>query len=268
MNTAAVTVVVPCYRCAATIARALESVASQTMQPAELVLVDDASGDGTVEILHSLQRQYGDWVKVVELPDNRGAASARNAGWNIATQPYVAFLDADDAWHPQKIEVQYAYMHAHPEVALSGHACRQLPQESGSAPQWIIYFQRVRPITWGSLLVRHAFVTPSVMLKREIPLRFAEGVRYMEDHRLWLAILDAGFATVKLEVELVAIYKPGYGAAGLSADMWLMEKGELANYRYFSGQGKIPLPYLMFLYCYSLVKYMRRLFVVRLLRRA
>ena len=180
----------------------------------------------------------------------------------------MAFLDADDAWHPQKIEVQYAYMHAHPEVALSGHACRQLPQESGSAPQWIIYFQRVRPITWGSLLVRHAFVTPSVMLKREIPLRFAEGVRYMEDHRLWLAILDAGFATVKLEVELVAIYKPGYGAAGLSADMWLMEKGELANYRYFSGQGKIPLPYLMFLYCYSLVKYMRRLFVVRLLRRA
>lgn len=268
MNTVAVTVVVPCYRCAATVARALESVASQTLQPAELILVDDASGDETLEVLHSLQRRYGDWVKVIELPVNRGAASARNAGWNIATQPYVAFLDADDAWHPKKIEVQYAYMQAHTDVTLSGHACRQLPQESGHAPQWDVHLKCVRPITWDGLLIRHAFVTPSVMLKREISQRFAEGVRYMEDHRLWLEILDAGFTTVKLEIELVAIYKPGYGAAGLSADMWRMEKGELANYRYFSGQGKISLPYLLILYCYSLVKYVRRLFVARLLRRA
>src|SRR5690606_29412442 len=65
-----------------------------------------------------------DWIRVVPLELNGGAAAARNAGWNSATGKYVAFLDADDTWHPQKIEVQYKWMEAHPEVGLTGHAHR------------------------------------------------------------------------------------------------------------------------------------------------
>ena len=98
--------VVPCYRCAATIERAIASVAAQTQRPQEVILVDDASGDETLQQLYSLQSQYGEWIKVVALTTNVGAASARNAGWNVATQPYIAFLDSDDAWHPQKVAIQ------------------------------------------------------------------------------------------------------------------------------------------------------------------
>ncbi len=267
MKIAPVTVVVPCYRCAATIERAIVSVAEQTQRPAELVLVEDASGDGTHEVLHALATRYGDWVKVIALPSNRGAASARNAGWDLATQPYIAFLDADDAWHPRKIEIQYAYMHDHPEVALSGHLCRQLPYGVQQPPQWELGSWSVQPVTWAGLLMRHAFVTPSVMLRRTIPLRFSEGMRHMEDHRLWLEIIGAQLLTVKLHVELAAVYKPVYGASGLSADMWSMEKAELANYRYFHSQGKISLLLLMILQCYSLAKFARRLVIVRFLNR-
>ena len=81
MNTGPVTVVVPCYRCANTIERAIASVAAQTLRPNELLLVEDASGDGTLEVLLALQRRYEEWIRVIPLELNAGAAFDRNAGW-------------------------------------------------------------------------------------------------------------------------------------------------------------------------------------------
>ena len=265
MNTTApVSVVVPCYRCAATIDRALASVVAQTQRPEEVILVDDASGDETLRQLYSLQSQYGHWIRVVALTTNAGAASARNAGWNVATQPYIAFLDADDAWHPQKVEIQYGYMQQHPDVALSGHLCRQLPAESQEAPAWAVHWPGASPdITWSQLLLRHQFVTPSVMLQRNMNVRFFEGARHMEDYRLWLEIAAVPLRMVKLHAELAAVYKPVYGASGLSADMWRMEWAELANYRHFHRVGKLSTVQLFLLQGYSLAKFVRRLLIAR-----
>ncbi|MEI8158092.1 MAG: hypothetical protein WCH60_14600 [Burkholderiales bacterium] len=105
------------------------------------------------------------------------------------------------------------------------------------------------------------------MLKRSIAMRFSEGTRYMEDHRLWLDIVGAPLPTVQLMVDLVAVYKPVYGAAGLSADMWRMEQAELANYRYLHGNGKISYGLMRLLQAYSVAKYVRRLIIVHVLRR-
>jgi glycosyltransferase involved in cell wall biosynthesis len=268
-KTAPVSVVVPCYRCSSTLTRAVLSVAAQTQLPAEVILVDDASGDETLHLLYALQARYGQWIRVVSLAVNAGAASARNVGWNSATQPYIAFLDADDAWHPQKIEIQYGYMQQHPELALSGHLCRQSPEHSKDAITWpMTWAGDVQEITWSRLLLRHQFVTPSVMLKRDIAPRFSEGFRHMEDHRLWLEIVGMPLQAVRLEAELAAVYKAVYGASGLSADMWRMERAELANYRFFHDQGKLSMVQLFLLQAYSLVKFLRRLVIVRLLRRA
>lgn len=268
-TTAPVSVVVPCYRCADTITRALSSVVAQTQRPAEVLLIDDASGDATLQQLHALQAQHGSWIRVVALGTNVGAASARNAGWGLATQPYIAFLDADDAWHPQKIEIQYGYMRLHPSVALSGHLCLQLPADlQGGETNWPMQWKgNVQRVTWSQLLLRHQFVTPSVMLKREITPRFFEGARHMEDHRLWLEIVGTPLPTVRLQAELAAVYKPVYGASGLSADLWRMERAELANYSHFHGRGKLSLVQLLLLQGYSIVKFLRRLLIVFLLRR-
>jgi glycosyltransferase involved in cell wall biosynthesis len=232
------------------------------------VLVDDGSGDATRALLRAIQQRFGDWVKVVELSVNVGAACARNAGWRVATQIYIAFLDADDAWHPRKIEIQCDYMLAHPGVALCGHLHRHVNADTNPTSWWATQsVNESQPVTLTGLLLRNAFVTPSVMLKREISMRFTEGERHMEDQRLWLDIVGAPLPTVKLMVDLVAIYKPAYGVSGLSADMWRMEKAELANYRYVYRGRKISCLSMRLLQAYSLVKYVRRLVTVYFLRR-
>ena len=87
------------YRAAATLGRAVASVAAQSWRPAEVIIVDDGSDDETPKVLEELQGHYGTkWLKIVCLSANCGPGAARNVGWGMSTQPYVAFLDADDTW--------------------------------------------------------------------------------------------------------------------------------------------------------------------------
>ncbi|MDD2918625.1 glycosyltransferase family 2 protein [Rhodoferax sp.] len=257
---AAVSVVVPCYRCARTLERAIASVAAQTQRPEEVILVDDASGDETREIMKKLSRQFeSGWIKLVFLDENVGAGSARNAGWSIASQPYVAFLDADDAWHFRKIEIQYGYMRALPDVVLCGHGFRLLKQ--GVLPYWSVGLGHAREVSKWAMLVSNQFVTPSVMIKREVHHRFIERQRYMEDHMLWLRVVCAGDRVVKLPVALAAIYKDPFGVTGLSSRVWLMERSDLGNYRRLYRAGHVNAPQLGVLVAYSLLKYLRRLVI-------
>jgi glycosyltransferase involved in cell wall biosynthesis len=254
-----VSVVVPCYQCCKTIGRAIESVIAQTRPPAELILVDDGSGDETVSLLQALAVRYPGWIKLELLDQNMGAASARNAGWAVATQSFVAFLDADDAWHPRKLEIQHGYMSTHSEVELCGHAHRRL--RKSIVPNWEVSLGRAKNISKWALLLSNKFVTPSAMVRRDIKSRFVENQRHMEDHMLWLQILFSGGVVVKLTSELAAIYKEPFGAKGLSAQIWLMERGELRNYRRLFKSGFINSYEFVVVCAYSVLKYVRRLFI-------
>lgn len=257
---AMVSVVIPCYRCADTIERAIASVAAQTLLPAEVVLVEDASGDDTRAVLNRLSQRYApDWIRLVLLDQNVGAASARNAGWAVASQPLVAFLDADDAWHPKKIEVQYSYMVANPDVVLSGHDFRLMKQ--GGLPGWQLNDPIARKVGKWPMILKNQFVTPSVMLRRDMAQRFMAHQRYMEDHMLWMAVVCSGASVVKLSCALAAVYKNQFGVTGLSSRIWLMERSDLGNYLRLYKKGSInavELPALLF---YSLLKYVRRLMI-------
>jgi len=258
---APVSVVIPCFRCGKTIARAVASVAAQTVLPAEVILVDDASGDDTPAVLQGLQTQYeSGWIKLVSLPHNVGAGSARNAGWAQASQPLIAFLDADDAWHLRKIELQHAHMQEHPETVLCGHGYRLL--RPGVLPYWELPLDQPAQIVgkWRMML-SNRFVTPSVMVRRDISDRFVERQRYMEDHMLWLKVVCSGARVVKLPVELAAIYKDAFGVAGLSSRVWQMERSDLGNYRRLYRDGSINAMQFAMLAAYSLMKYIRRLMI-------
>jgi glycosyltransferase involved in cell wall biosynthesis len=256
---APVSVVIPCFRCASTINRAIASVVQQTQQPTEVILVEDGSGDETLMVLQALAKSYPDWVKIIALSENQGAANARNVGWATATQPYIAFLDADDAWHPQKIEIQTAYMNAHPELVLCGHRHRII--DDPALPDWQVQTWTAECIPKWSWLLSNKFVTPSVMVRRDVYQRFVPNRRYMEDHVLWLEFVCSGSGVTKLSAELVAIYKSSYGVDGLSAQLWSMEQGELSNYQRLYHKNYINLVQWFALSVYSLLKFVRRLVI-------
>lgn len=261
-----VSAVIPCYRCAATIRRAALSVASQTARPLELILVDDGSGDDTSRVLHQLREELGsDWTRIATLPANAGAASARNAGWDCARGDYVAFLDADDSWLPHKLERQLAFMRAHPEFALSGHLAHYGEDVRAGDARCT---GRFRELSRLSVLLKNPMVTPSFVVRRDAALRFAPGARHMEDHRLLQEALFSGLRVARLEEVLALIHKAPYGAAGLSAQLWPMEQGELENYRALRRAGRIGVPAHALLSAISLAKFCRRLAWVALRRLA
>ena len=108
-----VSVTIPSYNAATTLAETLDSVLAQTYQPIEIIVVNDGSTDTTQEVLS----RYRECVRVVH-KTNGGLASARNAGFLAAQGKYIAVLDSDDICMPERIAMQVAYMEKHPDVAL------------------------------------------------------------------------------------------------------------------------------------------------------
>lgn len=251
-----VTVIVPCYRCRDTVARAVASVTAQTAPPLEVLLVDDGSVDGTAPVLASLCSER---VRVLRLERNQGPGSARNAGWQAARGEFVAFLDADDTWHPRKLEIQVAFMRQHPEFALSGHG-HVFGSDFGRLPDAVPHVE----ITGRALLLSNRFVTPSVMLRRDLAARFRDGQRHMEDHLLWMQLALAGHRIARIELALASLHKPQFGAGGQSGDLHAMERAELGNYRLLRREGKIGLVACGALLLWSVAKYLRRLALVGL----
>ena len=256
-----VSVVIPCYNCADTIERAVSSVLSQTTLPSEIILVNDCSSDGeeTLSLLYSLQKKYEDKLNVIvrNMEENRGAASARNCGWKAATQHYIAFLDADDAWHKEKLQIQYTWMKENNEVVLSGHACKQIC-ESDLDRNFPIENFNIRAITPKELLLKNRFSTRTVMVKKDIEYKFKDGKRYSEDYLLWLQIAWAKQQTYFLDCTLAFTFKGNYGDRGLSAQLWKMERGELETIDIICAQHKINRFMELSVKLFSLLKYFRR----------
>jgi len=259
---APISVIIPCYRCAATIGRAVGSVFAQSATPAEVIMVDDNSGDDTLTVLHELERVHQGQIKIVLMDMNCGAGSARNAGWAIATQPYIAFLDADDSWHPEKLRIQHEYMRNNNDVTLCGHQCVWLP-ESETLPTLPKNLHTTK-ISASSFLFKNAFSTPTVMLKCDIPFRFQEGKRCAEDLLLWQQIAFAGLQIARIESILAYVHKPLYGAGGLSAQLWKMESGELGNFVALYRTGSINFLLYVAATFFSIIKFAKRLIVTML----
>lgn len=99
-------VIMPVHNSAAYVASSIESVLQQTYRNLELVIINDASTDDSLKHIKESTNHCGIRVKVISFPENRGVAAARNKGLEQAAGEYIAFLDSDDLWHPEKIRLQ------------------------------------------------------------------------------------------------------------------------------------------------------------------
>lgn len=186
-----VSVVIPAYRAARTIGRAVGSVLAQTAPAAEILVIDDGSPDDLAAAL----AQYGDRVMLIRQP-NGGAASARNLGIDRAKGNFIAFLDADDYWSPQKLQRQLALFERHPELglvagqyfvkSLDDGQCRPgLRVDSARfdgvrQPQGPAAFRAAGEIWTGTVLVRREVLGDD---------RFVSTLEPAEDRDLWVRLV-------------------------------------------------------------------------------
>ena len=213
-----ISVVIPTLNRINTLQRALDSVINQTYKPAEIIVVDNGSSDGTLKFL---REQY---PKITILTENKiGVSSARNKGIKKSINQWIALLDSDDAWHPRKLEIQtsmldsalkeYNLIHTD-EVWFRNN--KHINQMKKHKKQGGYIFERCLSL---------CCISPSsVLFKKNILDKvglFDESLPVCEDYDMWLKICSSEevlFAQDKLT------YKYGGHKAQLSKSYWGMDR--------------------------------------------
>ena len=187
-----VSVIMPAYRAAETIGRALQSIAQQTAAPREIIVVDDGSDDDTAKVARNFADVLAPGALKIVTQPNLGAGAARNRALIEATQPLVAFLDADDEWLPEKLERSVAEMNAGDYVLVAHDYLIVTP--SGDEVCDCRRRFLAPPDPWIQLYRRGYIPSCSVVAKRDAVLAvggFDEGLRNAQDFDLWLRLLEA-----------------------------------------------------------------------------
>jgi glycosyltransferase involved in cell wall biosynthesis len=255
-----VSVVMPTYNAAPTIVRAINSVLNQTCLPQEVIVIDDGSSDDTNRLLESLVSSSKIVpIHLVRNEENVGPGSARNQGWSSSLGSYIAFLDSDDSWHPEKLEIQFNWMRRNPDILITGHKCEVCVDANLSYQTVNESDFSIRRYGLGSFLVGNKLSTPTVMISKSLHHRFTNGQRYCEDYNLWLDIVADGNEVVWLNCTLTFLHKAKYGMGGLSGKIWSMEKGELAAIYNLRRKRKVGYSVWVVFSIWSLLKFMRRL---------
>ena len=256
-NNANISVVIPCFNSATTIERALRSVEHQTTKSHEVLVVDDASSDNTVSVIEQYALTSSLNIRVIKQSVNGGPSVARNAAWNVATGEFIAFLDADDQWHPQKLELQLGAMLANPTCVMSFH-----DHLFGSSEQFetLPFATFTSQATLRNYLVRNRSATPTVMLRTALTERFTSTKRYAEDYLLWMTIIAQHGSALHVHATLAHCSNPGYGGSGQSGKLWKMERSELSGFVSLWRSGALSLPTLVAVSIWSIAKYLLRLF--------
>ena len=261
-----ITVVIPCFNSADTLERAVNSVISQTLLPDRLILVDDASTDATSCYLNNLCKRILPFeIKVISSKKNIGASCARNLGLRSTSTKYVAFLDADDSWHSQKLELQYRWMEAHPEAKLLAHQC-VVDQEKDVDKHFLQqqFDDSVCYFSFKQLLMRTRFSTPSVMIRYDPELLFSSDLKYAEDYECWLRFAWAGNGVYVSDLPLARLYKARFGASGLSSHIWRMQFSVMTVYWKMYKSKRINFLFLFGLEVLSILAFIRRFFISKL----
>jgi glycosyltransferase involved in cell wall biosynthesis len=220
---------------------ALDSVLAQSLAAAEVILVDDRSSDGTAA---AVERRFGDRVRIV-----RGAfgsaAAARNAGWRAASSPWIAFLDADDLWFPDKLARAASVLGAVPQAGwfFSDGAFRTL--EGKSVDSWLAAYADVPDPYAGhpleALLEVNFVLTSSVVVRRSLLERlegFDAGLSHAEDLDLWIRLARAAPATATRR----SLVRYQHRAGGLTRQLVARLLANAALFRRLAADVSLPTP--------------------------
>lgn len=206
-----VSVVIPAYNIAEYIGRAIESVLAQTRRADEIIVVDDGSTDGTAEVI----KRYLPQVKYI-YQENRGLAGARNTGIRESTSTWVAFLDGDDEWLPQCLELQMGLLERNPHLVWTGANCitclcdenRQAPISDSNKAKEALNGKDYFDDFFKAFVKDYRGNGDTMIIRRDILFDvglFREHLRSAEDIDMWMR-LAIKWPAVGYVCEPVAIY--------------------------------------------------------------
>jgi glycosyltransferase involved in cell wall biosynthesis len=211
-----ISVVIPARNASTTLGRAIDSVLAQTLPAHEIIVVDDGSTDGSAATAGACTA-----VKLIALSEARGAAAARNAGVRAAQGEWIAFLDADDEWLPEKLSRQAARIEAEPGQSMIFCASEEFGPDGTSLGDTF----RGRSIccsadAWKALLKSNFVATPTVMAPRALLLQlggFSEKLPLGEDQDMWVRLALSGrlayvperLVRVHVQPKSLSAFRPG-----------------------------------------------------------
>lgn len=203
-----VSIIVPVYNAEKFIRETMDSVLAQTYSHWELLLVEDGSSDGSADVIGEYIAEKGESrIRLIRQPSNQGAARARNRGLEEAAGRYIAYLDADDLWTPEKLEHELRFMEEKGVAfAFTGY---EFADENGvgtgktvRVPETLVYRQALSNTT--------IFTTTVMFDSSKIPKELLEmPVIKSEDTALWWKVLRAGYTAYGLDENLVKYRRAG-----------------------------------------------------------
>lgn len=201
-----VSIIMPAYNAEKYIKESIESVLAQTYKNWELIIIDDCSKDGTINIIKQYQI-FDNRIRVISLKCNAGVADARNRGMELAKGRYIAFLDSDDLWLDIKLEEQIRFMQQKQIYFSFSKYCRFTDEKKGKVvdvPTCVNYQKALYGNPIGCL---------TVCLDRRFIQEFKFSKQRHEDYIAWLNILKNNNICAYGISKVLALYRVGNGSS-------------------------------------------------------
>lgn len=251
-----ISVIIPVYNAEKSLEKSLISIKNQTWEGVfEIILVNDGSSDRSKTIIENYQQIHQDQNIILINQENRGVSKARNAAMKIAQGDYIALLDSDDEWLPEKTEKQMKFL----ENQNIDFITSLWNNENITFPYKLQPENKLVKITLKKLLFKITGQTSTAIFKRKIFENtgfFDENQNYSEDANYWMRISEKNQMYLLPEKLVIAGNgKKSFGFSGLSANLKEMEKGIQKNIWEMYQTNRINFPEYLFYFVISKLKF-------------
>lgn len=202
-----VSVIIPTYNASQYVIETLNSVINQTHVNIEIIVIDDCSEDNTYDVVHDYLATYSvNYILKKSEKNFGGPAGPRNIGVECSSGDYIAFLDADDIWHPQKLEIQLEYLKNTDAILVSSLKYDFLDGDNYHFDNNLDNIE-TKSISYNNTLMKNTIYLSSVLIKKDkLIYKFNEDNAFsgVEDYDLWLSLLKNGSQALLLKKSLIA----------------------------------------------------------------
>jgi len=221
----------------------LDSVIAQTYQDTEIIVVDDKSKDDSVSIIKEYIKKHAN-ISLIQLNKNKGVHNARNVGVQHATGEFIAFVDSDDLWLPEKLSMQLEFM-KNSGAVFSYTGYDFIDSKGCSLNKQIRVPERA---SYARLLRNNVITTSTVIVSRDVILQHPMPTVQYEDYACWLGILKTGIMAYGIDTVLChyRIMQGSYSSSKTKAAKWVWN---ILRYR-----EKLSLPFTVYCMMFYTIK--------------